>query len=208
MKKLLFTTFLFGSLFALNASDKDIKLNQQQWLQDLETLVNLSNKRVDTIQGIDKNRNGVRDDVETYVLSKYADDPFQRDMFFDAAQKIQKIITLPLNGVIDEHIRLDKELLEIYTCRDYILYRSEKADIENELLNKTLFKGKVLNTPDRLKAYIEHKKILPVNFDKLAEDELLSDKKSCLVRYYSYENLDEQSSAQFLEQDKNRQSSN
>ena len=92
-----------------------------------------------------------------------------------------------------EHIRLDRELLDIYTCRDYILYRNESKDIENELLNKTLFKGKVLNTPARLKAYIEHKKILPANFDELTEEELISDKKSCLALYYSYQNSDQKS---------------
>ncbi len=193
MSKLFFTLVLLGSLFSLNASDKELNPVNQQWLEDLKVLVSLSDKRVDALSGMDKNSNGIRDDVERYILSKYMDDPFQRDMFFKAAKKIQKIIALPLNGVVDEHIRLDQELLEIYTCRDYILYRNESKDIENELLNKTLFKGKVLDTPQRLKAYIEHKKILPTNFDELTEKELIDDKKSCLTLYYSYQNEDAQS---------------
>jgi len=193
MKKLFFTLALTGTLFTINASEKVFNPVNQQWLEDLKVLVSLSNKRVDALSGIDKNSNGIRDDVERYVLSKYMDDPFQRDMFFKAAKKIQKIIALPLNGVVDEHIKLDKELLEIYTCRDYILYRNESKNIEDELLYKTLFKGKVLDTPQRLKAYIEHKKILPTNFDELTDKELIEDKKSCLTLYYSYQNLDEQS---------------
>jgi hypothetical protein len=193
MNKLFFTLVLIGSLFTLNAANKELNPVNQQWLEDLQVLVSLSNKSVDALVGVDKNRNGVRDDVESYILSKYMDDSFQRDMFFKAARKIQKIIALPLNGVIDEHIRLDRELLEVYTCRDYILYRNESKNIEDELLNKTLFKGKVLNTPQRLKAYIEHKKILPSNFDELTDQELVEDKKSCLSLYYSYQNLDKQS---------------
>ncbi len=193
MKKLFSTLFLLGTLLTLNASNKELNPVNQQWLEDLKVLVSLSDKRIDYLSGIDKNSNGVRDDVERYILSKYMDDPFQRDMFFKAAKKIQKIIALPLNGVIDEHIKLDRELLEVYTCRDYILYRNESENIEDELLNKTLFKGKVLNTPQRLKAYIEHKKILPSNFDELTDKELIADKKSCLALYHSYQNLDEQS---------------
>lgn len=192
MKKLFFASVMIGSLFTLNAADK-VNVADQQWLKDLKVLVTLSDKKVNTLSGVDKNHNGIRDDVERYILSKYSDDPFQRDMFFKAALKIQKIIALPLNGDIDEHIKLDKELLEVYTCRDYILYRNEVKDIEQELLNKTLFKGKVLNTTARLKAYIEHKKILPSNFDDLTEKELKNDKQSCLALYHSYKNPDEQS---------------
>jgi len=192
MKKFFSTLLLMGSLLTVNAIEKDVEL-EQQWLKDLRVLVSLSSNKVDSLSGIDKNNNGVRDDVENYVLSKYSHDPFQRDMFFKAARKIQEIIALPLNGVIDEHIKLDRELLSIYTCRDYILYRNESKDIEEELLNKTLFKAKVLNTPQRLKSYIEHKKVLPMNFDELTEKELLKGKNSCLALYYSYENVEQKS---------------
>ena len=193
MNKLYFTLVLIGSLLTLNASDKELDPAGQQWVKDLKVLVSLSSEKADAIKGVDRNNNGVRDDVELYVLSKYADDEFQKDMFFEAAKKIQQIIALPLNGVIEERIKLDRELLEIYTCRDYILYRNESANIEEELLNKTLFKGKVLNTSQRLKAYIKHKKALPLDFNKLTDQELNNDKESCLALYYSYENPDAQS---------------
>jgi hypothetical protein len=189
MKKLFFTLVLTGSLFSLAATDKEVTVDQQ-WLKDLKVLVSLSSEKVNPIKGKDKNSNGVRDDVERYILTKYMDDPFQRDMFFKAARNIQKIISLPLKGQLDKHIKLDKELLDVYTCRDYILYRNESEDIEKELLNKTLFKAKVLNTRERLRAYIEHKKILPANFDELTEKELIKDKRSCVSLYQSYQNPD------------------
>ncbi len=191
MNRLFFTLVIVGSLLNLNASNKETV--GQQWLSDLQVLVDLSNQRVDALIGIDKNKNRVRDDVEAYILSKYSDDEFQKDMFFKAAQKIQEILSLPKNSEIKEHVRLDRELLDIYTCRDYILYRNESANIEEELLNKTMFKGKILNTSHRLRAYIDHKKVLPLNFDELTKEELNRDKKSCLTLYESYENQNRQS---------------
>lgn len=191
MNRLFFTLVIVGSLLNLNASNKETV--GQQWLSDLQVLVDLSNQRVDALIGIDKNKNRVRDDVEAYIISKYSDDEFQKDMFFKAAQKIQEILSLPKNSEIKEHVRLDRELLDIYTCRDYILYRNESANIEEELLNKTMFKGKILNTSHRLRAYIDHKKVLPLNFDELTKEELNRDKKSCLTLYESYENQNRQS---------------
>ncbi len=191
MSKLFFTLVIAGSLLNLNASNKEIV--GQQWLSDLQVLVDLSNQRVDALKGIDKNKNSVRDDVEAYILSKYANDEFQKDMFFKAAQKIQEIFSLPKNSEIKKHVKLDRELLDIYTCRDYILYRNESANIEEELLNKTMFKGKILNTSHRLRAYIDHKKVLPLNFNELTKEELSRDKESCLTLYESYENQNRQS---------------
>lgn len=190
MRKVYFTLIFISSLL-LQANE--VETSNNQWLQDLQVLVKLSSANVNAIKGNDQNSNGVRDDVEAYVLSKYENDPFQKDMFFSAAKKIQEIITLPASTSLDRHVTLDRELLEIYTCRDYILYRNESENIDQELLNKTLFKGKVLNTPERLKAYIEHKKKLPLEFDALSEQELMQDKKSCLARYYSYDNPKEKS---------------
>jgi len=194
MKKFFYTTVLVGALFTLNASDKNLDFTQNQWLQDLKVLVSLSDKNRYISQDLDQNNNKVRDDVEEFVLSKYEDNPFQKDMFFKAAIKIENILNLPVNTSVDERVKLDRELLGIYTCRDYILYRNKSEDMEEELLTKTLFKGKVLNTTQKLKAYIEHKKMLPLNFDELSKDELKRDKKSCLTLYYSYENPDSQGS--------------
>jgi hypothetical protein len=189
MKKLLPTIFIIGTLCNIVASNQ-LEIDETKWMLDLQALISMNSKKVENIQGEDKNSNGVRDDVEKYIWSKYKNDRFQRDIFFTAAKKIQEIISLPLNDAMKEHIQLDKELLEIYTCRDYILYRNEVEDIEQELLNKTLFKGKVLNTSDRLKAYVEHKKILPLNNKELTRSQLLADKNSCLNLYKTYENLD------------------
>ncbi len=185
MKKFIASVLLFGGLSLLLADQSSVKQNQFGWILDLETLVKLDSQREDTIQGRDINSNGIRDDVESYVEKKFGHDRFQKEMFLEAAQKIQQIITLPKETSVKEHLKLDKELLSLYTCRDYILYRENEDQIEQEMLNKTLFKAKVLNTEERLSAYIEHKKMLPMNFDDLTKDRLKSEKNECLARYRS-----------------------
>ncbi len=175
------------ALFAQNTAN--IK-SSMQWLDDLETLVKLDTQREDSLSGKDLNANGVRDDVEEYVVQKFHDDPFQEELFMEAARKIQRIITLPKESSVDEHLKLDKELLSLYTCRDYILYRDNEANIDQQMLNKTLFKARVLNTEERLSAYIEHKKKLPLHFSDLSDQQLRQEKNACLARYRAFSNPD------------------
>ncbi len=182
MKKITLWILVFGSLQSLISDDIQNKM-QFNWLNDLETLVRLDTQRDNTLQGRDINNNGIRDDVEDYVKQKYKNDPFQKGIFLKAAQKIQTILTLPKDATPQTHWVLDRQLLSYYTCRDYILYRQNEKNIEKEMLSKTIFKGKVLNTKERLTAYIEHKKKIPINFDDLSKDELKREKENCLAMY-------------------------
>ena len=152
-------------------------------------MINLSSKTENTLEGIDQNKNGIRDDVEYYVNSKYQDKPFQKAMFTKAAGMMQKIITLP-DDAISEHQRLDQELLNVYTCRDYILYKMEDDSLENEMQDKIIFKGKILNTQKRLRAYINHKQLLPFQFDDLSDAQLIKDKNTCVNQYNKLINPD------------------
>ncbi len=186
MKKIFITMSLMGSLTVANAID----INNLKWASDIETMVNLSSSLENTIAGIDLNKNGVRDDVEYYVNEKYKNKPFQKVMFIKAAKKIQKIITLPSDRDVQTHQKLDRELLNLYTCRDYILYKMEDNAIEKELKDKITFKGKVLNTEKRLRAYIAHKQLLPFQFDDLSDAELKRDKRACIKQYNMIKNLD------------------
>ncbi len=185
MKKLFIALTFLASLTVANAVD----INKLKWTEDFETLVNLSGTTENTIEGIDQNKNGVRDDIEYYVNAKYQNKPFQKEMFIKAASMMQKIITLPSED-ITEHQRLDHELLNLYTCRDYILYKMESESLAKELEDKIVFKGKVLNTEKRLRAYINHKQLLPFQFDDLSEAQLLKDKTACVNQYNKIKNLD------------------
>ncbi len=186
MNKSILTHLLFGAMLALHATG----MESDQWRQDLQALIALDTQSGDSIQGLDIDRDGIRDDVEAYVKRKYKNDAFQRDLFLEAAKKIQHILSLPKNAPLDEHKKLDRDLLSLYTCRDYILYRNGTKDMEKALVDKTLFKAKVLNTKERFSAYVAHKQKLPKSFYDLTEDALKRDKTECLQRYSRYQNPD------------------
>ena len=185
MKKIIVSLTLASSLMLAN----NININNLKWTNDFETLVNLSSSAENTIKGVDQNKNGIRDDVEYYINNKYQDKPFQKAMFTKAAGMMQKIITLP-DDAISEHQRLDQELLNVYTCRDYILYKMEDDSLENEMQDKIIFKGKILNTEKRLRAYINHKQLLPFQFDDLSDAQLIKDKNTCVNQYNKLINPD------------------
>ncbi len=185
MKNVILTISLMGALSFVNA----LEINNLKWTQDYETLVALSGDADTNIEGVDQNKNGIRDDVEYYIDNKYKNDQFQRKVFKEASKKIQKILTLKKSQK-DEHIRLDQELLNLYTCRDYMLYRLKVKDIKSEMKDKMLFKAKVLNTNKRLQTYIAHKKLLPFEYSDLTNDELQKNKKECQNLYVKYTNSD------------------
>ncbi len=190
MKKYIFISILLSIVSTLWAQNYLLGKRDLNWLHDLEVLIQLDSQKEDLLRGEDMNDNGVRDDVERYIEKKFGKDPFQKALFMEAAQKIQQIITLPRKSSVEEHIALDRELLELYTCRDYILYRDNEQNIEQEMLNKTLFKAKVLNTKERLNAYIEHKKRLPFEYNELSTEQLNREKQQCLARYNAFKNPD------------------
>ncbi len=186
MKKILISLTLVSSLIVAGSVD----ITNLKWTSDFETLVNLSSSVENTLEGIDQNRNGIRDDVEYYVNHKYKNRPFQKEMFLKAAKKMQKIITLQDEKDIKTHQRLDRELLNLYTCRDYILYKLDDETLEQDMRDKVIFKGKVLNTEKRLQAYIQHKKLLPFHFDDLSDAQLEKDKTACISTYNKIKNID------------------
>jgi hypothetical protein len=187
MKKIVIALTLTSSLMMANSID----INQLKWTEDFETLVNLSSSTENSLEGIDQNENGVRDDVEYYVNTKYKNRPFQKAMFIKAAGMMQKIITLPNNQTaLKAHQKLDRDLLNVYTCRDYILYKMGSESLEKEMQEKINFKAKVLNTKKRLHAYIAHKELLPFQFDDLTQEQLEKDKEACISQYNRYTNSD------------------
>jgi hypothetical protein len=180
MKKISFIIFIFiNALFA-----RTELFDYDMWAKDLETMIKLNEAIDNSIEGTDSNHNLVRDDVENYIKKKYADDEFQKIMFLEAAKKIQQIITLPNNSTLKAHKILDKELLQIYTCRDFILFKhGDTNNIEDEIKNKIEFKSKVLNTSKRLNAYIKHKRMLPLKYSIPDDKELKRQKDACEKLY-------------------------
>jgi len=186
MKNFLVTTLFLVFGISLSANTK--LFDYDLWAKDLKVMIELSSNQMQTLKGSDKNNNMVRDDIENYIKEKYQDDKFQKIMFLEAAKKIQQILTLPKKATIDAHKQLDNELLQIYTCRDYILYKNNDVDVEKELEEKTIFKGKVLNTKERLSAYLAHKKVIPFSYSLPSDKVLKEQRKQCISIYKKIEN--------------------
>jgi len=186
MKKLLFMTIVSISV---SASIVNIEKNSG-WIEDFKVLAALNINANETIQGLDTNNNGIRDDVENYIQKKYKDDPFQKRLFLEASKTIQKILTLPKDTPVKDKVELDNRLLKIYTCRDYMLYKLDVKDIDKQLKEKFIFKSRVLNTNERLRAYIEYKKALPFYEEKLDDVALEKDRLSCERLYQKITNPD------------------
>jgi len=153
------------------------------WAKDLQTLIELNSKSDDSIAGSDTNHNQVRDDVENYIKKKYANDEFQKIMFLEAARKIQQILTLPKHSSKHIHKELDEQLLQIYTCRDFILFKHLDGDVEKEIADKSEFKSKVLNTSKRLEVYLSHKRAVPFKYSIPSDKELKRQKEACEKLY-------------------------
>jgi hypothetical protein len=185
MKKVVTSLFLIYF-----SSQANIEINNDSWIKDYELLVNLNTNPNTTISGLDLNKNGIRDDVEYYVEQKYKDKPFQKELFLEASKKIQEILSLPKSASIKKRIELDSELISIYTCRDYMLYKLDVKDIEQELKDKMIFKSRVLNTNKRLRAYIEHKKLLPLDEENIDDMDVEKERLSCEKRYEEITNRD------------------
>ncbi len=198
MKKVIFFILLLSPLITLFAQITPIEINQLRWTQDYEALVGLDSKSKNTLLGIDNNKNGIRDDIEYYIYTKYENRPFERDMFLEAAKKIQTILSRSKNIDQNERQKIDKELLKIYTCRDYILYKEDSKNLDVKLREKSIFKSKILNTKERLYAYIDHKKALPFTFENLKDKDISKERKECLQIYSKYKNLDALSSEKMV----------
>jgi len=198
MKKVIFFILLLTPLITLFAQITPIEINQLKWTQDYEALVGLDTKAKNTLLGIDNNQNGVRDDIEYYIYTKYENDPFEQSMFFEAAKKMQTILTFSKDTDRVKRQKIDQELLEIYTCRDYILYKEDSKNLNKKLREKSYFKSKVLNTKERLYAYIDHKKALPLIFEDIKDKDISKERRECLQTYYKYKNLDNGVSTQMV----------
>lgn len=111
-----------------------------------------------TLLGIDSNDNGVRDDVEIWILKKYKDKhPIYTEIAMQAGRAWQKVLEDPRKAkatVVIVHNSL--------ACEGYYQVCAEKYNdivIENDIINKR-FKNKIFNNNNREDAFWEYDKLL------------------------------------------------
>lgn len=96
--------------------------------------------RSDTIIGIDRNKNGIRDDIEVIIQESY-DEPLTKQLVLDLARNLQKNLTIDYNNekqVVHAHIATEQSI----NCLDAHLDRKNMAinDVVsglNQLTNNT-----------------------------------------------------------------------
>lgn len=102
-----------------------------------------------TVQGIDANKNGIRDDVELAIFKEYPDSAKTRAVLLQYALALQMEVVQPIvnETTVTEVVR---EQSRAFVCIGDIISRddSQKFDEETDFLTKFLV-DKQLNTIDR-----------------------------------------------------------
>ncbi|MCC6323659.1 hypothetical protein IT400_02610 [Candidatus Nomurabacteria bacterium] len=102
-----------------------------------------------TVQGIDVNKNGIRDDVELAIFKEYPNSVKTRAVLLQYALALQMEVTQP---IVNEEtvIAVTQEEDRAYVCIGDIFSREDldKFSVETEILNKFV-EEKQFNTVDR-----------------------------------------------------------
>ena len=114
-----------------------------------------------TLLGVDVNDNGVRDDVEIYVIKRYAKDPeFPKTKTALAMQYAWAVQKITENPVIESSVYTDDAL----DCETYWLRKQVKGMAtldgllyfkEHEVFNDTDINDKIYNTRERIERSFE-----------------------------------------------------
>ena len=112
-----------------------------------------------TLLGVDVNDNGVRDDVERWIYEEYKDKhPIHIDIAMQAGKAWQKVLEAPQNA---------KEIYPIVdaasSCESYFeicITENNNLYIKDEIINKFFIEGLIVNTGNRMKAFLIYDALL------------------------------------------------
>ncbi len=111
-----------------------------------------------TLLGVDTNDNGVRDDVERYIIKKYKDEKIAVEIGFQLARAYNTVIEDPANVEETHKVSDAASDCEGY-FRVYAKLFKEDFYLENEIDSK-LFESMNLNTKERIRAYLMYDRAL------------------------------------------------
>jgi hypothetical protein len=113
-----------------------------------------------TLLGIDVNNNGVRDDVEIWILNKYKDKhPIHIDIAMQAARAYKKVLLMPEKAK-EIHDEVDKAVYCQLYYRLNAKYFNEPLLLKDNVVNE-FFRSKIyFNTQERMEAYLQYDKLL------------------------------------------------
>ncbi len=111
-----------------------------------------------TLLGVDSNSNGVRDDVERYIINKYNDEKIAIEIGFQYARAYNAVIEDPANA---EEIM--KVLDAAQDCKGYFTFHADRFGDPILIVDKSSpkkFRSMVINTEDRIRAYLMYDRAL------------------------------------------------
>ncbi|MGP1561936.1 MAG: hypothetical protein ACTTIC_07615 [Helicobacteraceae bacterium] len=116
----------------------------------------ISLDRTDTIMGIDKNANGVRDDIENYIKANFTEPKKQKALMQYAKASQEALMMDPNNRDKAREIANKRGRMSDCVWREF--HTKENPMAAAEILNK--IRAYTTNTEPRLKAYLAHDKAL------------------------------------------------
>jgi hypothetical protein len=118
-------------------------------------------KNNETLLGIDSNNNGIRDDVEIWILKNYSTQKYPKTkiaiamQYAKAAQKILENPVFETSKIINNAIDCENNILfEKAKKLNLKGYQAVKFTIDNRIINDKL-RDKIFNTKNRLKEYFK-----------------------------------------------------
>ena len=127
-----------------------------------------------TLLGVDVNKNGVRDDVERYILQTYGKEEITIQIGFQVARAYNAVIEHP-----EKAKDVDKVLFDARDCGSYFTlfakFFNEPILLSRNIVTSKQFKSVMLNTEPRIRAYLEYNRNLSGGvYDSTDIDEMKS----------------------------------
>jgi len=108
-----------------------------------------------TLLGVDSNDNGVRDDVERYIIQTYKDEKIAIEIGFQVARAYNAVIEDPSNAE-----EVAKIMDASFDCESYFRNDADEFGdpiiLKDRIMTSKQFKSIQLNTEARIRAYLEY----------------------------------------------------
>jgi hypothetical protein len=113
--------------------------------------------RTDSLAGIDENQNGIRDDIERYIVENYPDEGQKRALFQDA-KVMQKSLLVNVSDMTAVK-KIGVEMSRSVTCI-FSKFKSRDVSDQNPHIASKKIEFMTTNTKERLKAYLRFNKAM------------------------------------------------
>jgi hypothetical protein len=122
--------------------------------------------RTDSLTGIDENQNGIRDDIEKYIVENYPDEG-QKKALFQFARTMQESLLVDVSDMIAVK-KVDIRDTRALHCI-FLKFKSKDVSDQNPSIAWKKIRSLTTNTKIRLKAYLAFNKALDGTASSLPE---------------------------------------